>query len=137
MKTDVCESQKTVASKGSHSYNYCLQVGDTTRAPTSAAMPILPLLKSSGFDPESIETLRSAFETAWYVLERSGSVLVAGDKALVTREALAERIVAMGRTGERNRERLVNAAPVHAANSEIISHRGGKMRVNGNALCST
>jgi hypothetical protein len=137
MKTDVCGLQKTVASKGSHSYNYFLQVGDTTQAPVSAAMPILPLLTSSGFDPESIETLRSAFETAWYVLERSGSVLVAGDKALVTHEALAERIVAMGRTGERNRERLVNAALVHVANSEMVSRRSGKVPVNGNAWCST
>jgi hypothetical protein len=136
MKTDVCGSQKTVASKGSHSYNYFSQVGDTTQARASAAMPILPLLTSSGFDPESIETLRSAFETAWHVLASSGSVLVAGDKASVTREALAERIVAMGRTGERNQERLVNAALVHAANSEMISRKGGKVRANGNALFS-
>ena len=106
----------------------------TTQAPTSAAMPILPLLKSAGFDPESIETLRSAFETAWCVLQRSGSTLAAEDKAMVTREALAKRIIAMGRTGERNRERLVNAALVHVANSEMMSHKGGKVRANGNAL---
>jgi hypothetical protein len=100
-------------------------------------MPILSLLKSAGFDPELTETLRSAFETAWYVLQRSNSALAAEDKARVTREALAKRIVAMGRTGERNRERLVNAALVHLANSEMISRKGGKARMNGNALFST
>jgi hypothetical protein len=68
------------------------------------------------------------------VLIRSGSALATGHKALATREALAERIIAMGRTGERNRERLVNAALVHVASPEMISRKGSKVRLNGNAL---
>jgi hypothetical protein len=68
------------------------------------------------------------------LLQRSHSALAARDRALVTREALAKRIIARGRTGERNRERLVNAALVHAASSEMIPRKRGTVRVNGNAL---
>jgi hypothetical protein len=40
-------------------------------------MPILPLSKTAGFDPEATKTLASAFDAAWDVLRRSGSTLAA------------------------------------------------------------
>jgi hypothetical protein len=87
-------------------------------------MPILPLLETAAFDPEATEILASAFDTAWNVLRRSGSTLATEENAVVTREALAKRIIATGRTGERNRQCLVNDALVHMANSKLISHKG-------------
>jgi hypothetical protein len=87
-------------------------------------MPILPLLKTAAFDPEATKTLGSAFDTAWNVLLRSRSTLAADDNARVTREVLAKRIVAMGRTGERDRHRLVNDALAHVATSKLISREG-------------
>ena len=87
-------------------------------------MPILPLLTSAAFDPEATKTLASAFDSAWSVLRRSGSTLAADENAIVTREALAKRIIAMGRTGERDQHRLVNDALVHMANSKLISREG-------------
>ena len=97
-------------------------------------MPILPLLKTAAFDPEATKTLASAFDTAWNVLRRSGSTLAADDKAVVTREVLAKRIIAMGRTGERDRQRLVNDALVHAANCKMISREIGQLRANDNGI---
>ena len=87
-------------------------------------MPILPLLKTAGFDPEATKTLASAFDSAWSVLRRQVSTLAANENAVVTREVLAKRIVAMGRTGERDRQCLVNDALVHVANSKLFSHEG-------------
>jgi hypothetical protein len=73
-------------------------------------MPILPLLKTAAFDPEATKTLASVFDSAWSVLLRSGSGLATDENAIVTREVLAKRIIAMGRTGERDQHRLVNDA---------------------------
>ncbi len=87
-------------------------------------MPILPLLTSTAFDPEATKTLVSAFDTAWSVLQRSGSTLAAKENAIVTREALAKRIIAMGRTGGRDRQRLVNDALAHVGNSKWTPREG-------------
>ena len=104
-------------------YHDSLQAGDATQALASAAMPILPLLKTAAFDPEATKTLASAFNTARSVLLRSDSTLAAGENAVVAREVLAMRIVAMGRTGERDRRRLVNDALVHMESSKSIFAR--------------
>ena len=87
-------------------------------------MPTLPLLKTAAFDPEATKVLASAFNAAWDVLRRSGSTLAADNMAVVARDVLAKRIIAMGQTGERDRQRLVNDALVHVANSKLISREG-------------
>jgi hypothetical protein len=71
-------------------------------------MLILPVLKDPAFDPEATKTLASAFDTAWDVLRGSGSTLATDNNAIVTREPFAKRIIALWRTGERDRQRLVN-----------------------------
>jgi hypothetical protein len=97
-------------------------------------MPILPLLKTKAFGPEATKTLASAFDTAWNVLRRSGSTLAADYNAIVTREVLAKHIIAMGRKGERDRQRLVNGALVHVSNCENTSRKVGQLRANGNGI---
>jgi hypothetical protein len=68
-----------------------LQAGEMTQALASAAMPILPLLKTAPLDPDATKTLASAFDAAWNVMRRSSSTLAADDKAIVTREAFAKQ----------------------------------------------
>ena len=46
---------------------------------------ILSLLKSAGFDPEVTKALASAFDTAWDILQRSGSTLTADVNAIGAR----------------------------------------------------
>jgi hypothetical protein len=69
---------------------------NSTQALASATMPILRLLRTAAFDPEATETLTSAFDTAWNVLRRSGSTLVANDKAVMTREVLPRKSLHWG-----------------------------------------
>jgi hypothetical protein len=68
-------------------------------------MPILPLLKTQAFNSDAAEALASAFDALWNVM------------AIITREVLAVRIIAMRRTGEKDRQRLVNDALARVANS--------------------
>jgi hypothetical protein len=105
---------------------------NSTQALASATMPILRLLRTAAFGPEATETLASAFDAAWNVLRRSGSTLVANDKAVMTREVLAKQIIAVGRTGERNQERLVKDALTHVASCETISRGVGRVRAKRN-----
>jgi len=95
-------------------------------------MPIRRLFNSAAFDPEATKTLASAFDAAWNVLRRSGSTLAANNKALMTREVLAKQIIEMGRTGERDQQRLVKNALVHVASCKMISREVGRLRANGN-----
>jgi hypothetical protein len=108
------------------------QVNNSTQALAHATMPILRLLRTAAFDPKATETLASAFDTAWNVLRRSGSTLAANDKAVMTREVLAKQIIAMGRTGERNQERLVKDTLAYVASCETISRGVGRLRANRN-----
>ena len=89
-------------------------------------MPILPLLKTAPLDPDATKTLASAFDAAWNVMRRSSSTLAADDMAIVTREVLAKRILALARTGERDQQRLVNC--------KIILREVGQLRANGNGI---
>ena len=87
-------------------------------------MPINVLLKTTAFDAEATKTLASAFDIAWSVLRRVDSTLAENDKARITREVLAKHIIAMGRTGERNRQRLVNDALVHVTHFTLNWREG-------------
>ena len=95
-------------------------------------MPILQHLKTAAFGPEESKVLAAAFDTAWNVLRRSGSTLVANDKAAMTREVLPKQIVEMGQTGERDHQRLVNNALVHVACCQMISRGFGRLHASVN-----
>ena len=95
-------------------------------------MPILQHLKTAASGPEESKVLAAAFDTAWNVLRRSGSTLVANDKATMTCEVLAKQIVGMGQTGERDNQRLVNNALLHVASCQMISRGFGRLHASVN-----
>jgi hypothetical protein len=76
-------------------------------------MPIAQLLSQTAFDPETVALLSSAFDTAWDTLKKSDSPLAADGQAASTRELLAKRVIATGRKGERDKQRLVADALAH------------------------
>jgi hypothetical protein len=80
-------------------------------------VPIVPLLASAAFDDEATRLLGSAFESAWQTVMTSGSALADETRATSTRERLANRLIEMGRRGERNHGRLVENALAHLARS--------------------
>jgi hypothetical protein len=65
-------------------------------------MSIVPLLAQSAFDPETIETLVSVFETAWGKVEQSGSKLASPAYKRAAQEIIAKRIIEMAQRGERD-----------------------------------
>jgi len=95
-------------------------------------MPIQRLLQAAAPDADTTMVAASAFETAWNILRKSGSTLAAADKSIVARQLLAEQIIALGRAGERDQERLVRGALVHVASCETISRGVGRLRANAN-----
>ena len=76
-------------------------------------MSIIPFLKDKAFDPKAVAILGAAFDTAWDTIQKSGSLLAAGDQAATTRDRLARRIIEMGQRGERDHQRLVDDALAH------------------------
>jgi hypothetical protein len=73
-------------------------------------MSIIPFLAKSAFDPEMIEVLASAFDIAWQRVKDSGSPLASDEAAAMTRETMAKNIIAAARTGERDKNRLIESA---------------------------
>ena len=73
-------------------------------------MPIIPLLSQSAFEPETIETLVSVFETAWRRVEQSGSKLASPAYQRAAREIIAKRIIEMAQHGERDPSELADDA---------------------------
>lgn len=80
-------------------------------------MPVVPFLTDAAFDAGETRLLGEAFEAAWQVIERSGSTLADETHAASTRALLAKRVIEMGRRGERDHNRLVEAALLHLAKS--------------------
>ena len=70
-------------------------------------MPMKTFLANSGFDPEAVAVLTSAFDVAWQALLRLESPLSAPSFADDTRERLAKQIILLGQQGERDKDRLV------------------------------
>ena len=66
-------------------------------------MPIRQYLGSSRFDPETTRLMGIAFETAYEALRRQGV-----DEP--PREAIASAIIGLAQTGERDPDRLCDAA---------------------------
>ena len=81
-------------------------------------MAINSLFANTAFDSDTAALLASAFDTAWDTVKKSGSALAADDQAKSTREVLAKRVIEMGQQGERDRQRLVDDAIAHLANSK-------------------
>jgi hypothetical protein len=73
-------------------------------------MSIIPFLAKSSFNPELTEVLAAAFDTAWQRVKESGSPLAADEVAAATRETIAKNIIAGARTGERDKNRLIESA---------------------------
>jgi hypothetical protein len=70
----------------------------------------------SSFDPDTLQIMGVAFDSAWYKLLVSGSALAASWRAEHTREAFASQIVASARLGERDVDRLCDDALAHVQN---------------------
>jgi hypothetical protein len=70
-------------------------------------MPIVALLQKAAFDPETTQTLTTAFDKAWEKFKPSGSALADDACAPSTRALLAKQMIEMAQRGERNIDRLV------------------------------
>ena len=84
-------------------------------------MPVVPFLADAAFDAGETRLLGEAFEAAWQAIQRSGSTLADETQAASTRALLAKRVIEMGRRGERDHNRLVEAALLHLAKSRSVS----------------
>ena len=62
-------------------------------------MPIRPFLKNATFDPEHVEAMGKAFDSAIRELHDS-------EQSSVVREDIADRIIAVAKTGERDADKL-------------------------------
>ena len=81
------------------------------------AMPIIPLLAQSAFEPEMIETLVAVFETAWGKVEQSGSKLASPAYKRAAQEIIAKRIIEMAQRGERDPDALADDAVTYLERS--------------------
>jgi hypothetical protein len=73
-------------------------------------MAIIPLLAQSAFEPEMIDFLVSAYETAWKRVEQSGSKLASPGYQRAAQEIIAKRIIDMAQRGERDPTSLADDA---------------------------
>jgi hypothetical protein len=73
-------------------------------------MSIIPMLAQSAFEPETIDTLGSAFEAAWRKVEQSGSRFASPAYERAAQEIIAKRIIEMAQRGERDPAALANDA---------------------------
>jgi hypothetical protein len=73
-------------------------------------MSIIPLLAQSAFEPEMIDTLVAAFESAWHKVELSGSKLASPGYQRGAQEIIAKRIIEMAQRGEREPGALASDA---------------------------
>jgi hypothetical protein len=80
-------------------------------------MAIVPLLTQSAFEPEVIDILAAAFESAWASIEKSGSSLASPRYKRVAQEILAKRIIETAQGGERDRQRLSDDAVTYLTQS--------------------
>ena len=80
-------------------------------------MTTVPLLDQSAFEPEVIDILAAAFESAWASIETSGSSLASPRYKRVAREILAKRIIETAQHGERDRQRLSDDAVTYLTQS--------------------
>jgi hypothetical protein len=65
---------------------------------------------NTSFDPETVNLLSDAFESAWQRVRTSGNRLARPGYAGVMREVMAKHIVNLAEHGERNASALSNSA---------------------------
>ena len=80
-------------------------------------MSIIPLLAQSAFEPETIDTLVSVFETAWQKVEQSESKLASPAYKRAAQEIIAKRIIEMAQRGERDPSELADDAVAYLERS--------------------
>jgi hypothetical protein len=80
-------------------------------------MSIIPLLARSAFEPETIDTLVSVFETAWQKVEQSGSKLASSAYKRAAQEIIAKRIIEMAQRGERDPSEIADDAVAYLERS--------------------
>jgi hypothetical protein len=80
-------------------------------------MSIIPLLTQAAFEPETIEILVSAFETAWQKVEQSGSKLASPAYKRAAQEIIAKRIIEMAQQGKREPGELADDAVAYLERS--------------------
>lgn len=74
-------------------------------------MSVISLFSQSSFDPEMTDVLIAAFEAAWQRIQNSGNLTEATSASrAATREVLAKNIIAVARSGECDKDRLVEAS---------------------------
>jgi hypothetical protein len=78
---------------------------------------------ASAFGPESLRILTAAFEDAWQALQNAGTSIHVDGHAEHTREILARCIIEMAKLGERDRNKLRDAALAHLAEADIRRER--------------
>ena len=72
--------------------------------------PTFLLSVSEGFDDDIVDVFGLAFEAAWQSLQVSDSSLTHEPHIASMRELLLNRILVLGKQGERNRDQLVEKA---------------------------
>jgi hypothetical protein len=73
-------------------------------------MTTIPFFNQSAFEPETIDTLVSVFETAWKSIVQSGNKLASPAFERAAQEILARRIIEMAQRGERDPAALTDDA---------------------------
>ena len=71
-------------------------------------MTIVPFLAREAFEPEVIEILATAFESAWAAIEKSGSAFASPRYKRAAQEILAKHIIETAQRGERDPQRLAD-----------------------------
>jgi hypothetical protein len=92
-----------------------------------------PFARVRSFDPDTLQIMGVALDSAWYKLLVSGSALTASWRAEHTREELASQIVASAQLGERDVERLCDVALAHVQNLVVEARKAsiGPLRDSG------
>jgi hypothetical protein len=79
-------------------------------APGNASGGSSPVPSNVSFDPETVNLLSDAFESAWQRVRTSGNRLARPGYANVMREVMAKHIVNLAEHGERDESALSNSA---------------------------
>jgi hypothetical protein len=86
-------------------------------ATTGPARPQVVPFAETSFDSETTRLLASAFDAAWQAVQASDRAPTDASHGAAIRERLAKHILAAGRRGERDHQRIVANALARLANS--------------------
>ena len=80
-------------------------------------MTIVPFLSRAAFEPEVVEILAAAYESAWAAIEKSGNAFASPRYKRAAQEILAKHIIETAQRGERDRQRLCEDAVTYLTQS--------------------